>query len=88
MIELHIITDNVILGFQVLFTEEQKEALRLAFALDPYPNVAAIEFLGRELGLSSRTITNWFHNHRMRLKQQTSNPLVQGKSRFFPSLIT
>jgi len=51
----------------------------LAFALDPYPNVTAIEFLGRELGLSSRTITNWFHNHRMRLKQQTSNSLVQGK---------
>ncbi|KAJ8916056.1 hypothetical protein NQ315_010924 [Exocentrus adspersus] len=55
---------------RVLFSEEQKEALRLAFALDPYPNVATIEFLAGELGLSSRTITNWFHNHRMRLKQQ------------------
>ncbi|XP_031330798.1 homeobox protein cut-like isoform X2 [Photinus pyralis] len=55
---------------RVLFSEEQKEALRLAFALDPYPNVATIEFLATELGLSSRTITNWFHNHRMRLKQQ------------------
>ncbi|XP_050302302.1 LOW QUALITY PROTEIN: homeobox protein cut [Anthonomus grandis grandis] len=55
---------------RVLFSEEQKEALRLAFALDPYPNVATIEFLAQELSLSSRTITNWFHNHRMRLKQQ------------------
>lgn len=55
---------------RVLFSEEQKEALRLAFALDPYPNVATIEFLAGELALSSRTITNWFHNHRMRLKQQ------------------
>lgn len=55
---------------RVLFSEEQKEALRLAFALDPYPNVATIEFLASELALSSRTITNWFHNHRMRLKQQ------------------
>lgn len=55
---------------RVLFSEEQKEALRLAFTLDPYPNVATIEFLAGELGLSSRTITNWFHNHRMRLKQQ------------------
>ncbi|CAH0548659.1 unnamed protein product [Brassicogethes aeneus] len=55
---------------RVLFSEEQKEALRLAFALDPYPNVATIEFLATELSLSSRTITNWFHNHRMRLKQQ------------------
>lgn len=55
---------------RVLFSEEQKEALRLAFTLDPYPNVATIEFLAGELNLSSRTITNWFHNHRMRLKQQ------------------
>uniref|UniRef100_A0A336LRN4 Homeobox protein cut-like n=1 Tax=Culicoides sonorensis TaxID=179676 RepID=A0A336LRN4_CULSO len=55
---------------RVLFSEEQKEALRLAFALDPYPNVQTIEFLANELNLSSRTITNWFHNHRMRLKQQ------------------
>lgn len=55
---------------RVLFSEEQKEALRLAFALDSYPNMATIEFLGAELALSSRTITNWFHNHRMRLKQQ------------------
>lgn len=61
---------------RVLFSEEQKEALRLAFALDPYPNVATIEFLAAELGLSSRTITNWFHNHRMRLKQQV--PHVMG----------
>ncbi|XP_055857059.1 homeobox protein cut isoform X3 [Episyrphus balteatus] len=55
---------------RVLFSEEQKEALRLAFALDPYPNVGTIEFLANELGLATRTITNWFHNHRMRLKQQ------------------
>ncbi|KAG5894191.1 hypothetical protein JTB14_037755 [Gonioctena quinquepunctata] len=60
---------------RVLFSEEQKEALRLAFALDPYPNVATIEFLASELGLSSRTITNWFHNHRMRLKQQVPHSL-------------
>lgn len=55
---------------RVLFSEEQKEALRLAFQLDPYPNVGTIEFLATELVLSTRTITNWFHNHRMRLKQQ------------------
>lgn len=61
---------------RVLFSEEQKEALRLAFALDPYPNVATIEFLAGELGLSSRTITNWFHNHRMRLKQQVPHGMA------------
>ncbi|XP_053617002.1 homeobox protein cut isoform X5 [Plodia interpunctella] len=60
---------------RVLFSEEQKEALRLAFALDPYPNMPTIEFLAGELGLSTRTITNWFHNHRMRLKQQAPHGL-------------
>ncbi|XP_022237797.1 homeobox protein cut-like isoform X2 [Limulus polyphemus] len=55
---------------RILFSEEQKEALRLVFSMDPYPSTATIEFLSSELNLSVRTITNWFHNHRMRLKQQ------------------
>lgn len=54
---------------RILFSEEQKEALKLAFSMDPYPTPATIEFLASELALSIRTITNWFHNHRMRLKQ-------------------
>lgn len=54
---------------RVLFSDEQKEALKVAFALDPYPSQATIDFLAQELQLSNRTITNWFHNHRMRLKQ-------------------
>lgn len=58
---------------RVFFSEEQKEALRLAFALDPYPSLATIEFLANELSLVSRTITNWFHNHRMRLKQSSQS---------------
>ncbi|XP_069956711.1 homeobox protein cut isoform X7 [Cherax quadricarinatus] len=66
---------------RVLFSEEQKEALRLAFALDPYPNLATIEFLAQELQLSTRTITNWFHNHRMRLKQHPGSPGDSSPSR-------
>ena len=52
------------------FSEEQKEALKIAFALDPYPSQSSMEFLSQELGLETRSISNWFHNHRMRLKQQ------------------
>lgn len=58
---------------RILFTEEQKEALRIAFAMDPYPSSSTAEFLAKELSLSIRTITNWFHNHRMRLKQINTN---------------
>ncbi|KFM68588.1 Homeobox protein cut, partial [Stegodyphus mimosarum] len=64
---------------RVLFTEEQKEALRLAFSLDPYPSTATIEFLASELNLSVRTITNWFHNHRMRMKQHSSSDDEHGR---------
>ncbi|KAF8777409.1 Homeobox protein cut like protein [Argiope bruennichi] len=59
---------------RILFSEEQKEAMKLAYNLDPYPSTAVMEFLSSELGLSVRTITNWFHNHRMRLKQQNQEP--------------
>ncbi|XP_076339832.1 homeobox protein cut-like isoform X3 [Tachypleus tridentatus] len=58
---------------RILFSDEQKEALRLAFSLDPYPSTSTLEYLSSELDLPVRTITNWFHNHRMRLKQQ---PLI------------
>ena len=67
---------------RVLFSDEQKEALKIAFALDPYPSNAAMEFLSTELSLETRSITNWFHNHRMRLKQQ----LPQGMDSLAPLL--
>ena len=67
---------------RVLFSDEQKEALKIAFALDPYPSTAAMDYLSQELNLESRSISNWFHNHRMRLKQQ----LPQGMDRIAPML--
>ena len=67
---------------RVLFSDEQKEALKIAFALDPYPSTAAMDYLSQELNLESRSISNWFHNHRMRLKQQ----LPQGMDRIAPLL--
>ena len=45
-------------------SEEQREALNLAFFLDPYPGTQATDFLAQELGLEVKSITNWFHNHR------------------------
>ncbi|XP_013416520.1 homeobox protein cut-like 1 isoform X6 [Lingula anatina] len=55
---------------RVFFSDEQKEALKVAYAQDPYPNQNTIEFLAQELNVHSKTIINWFHNHRMRAKQQ------------------
>merc|ERR1719394_371320 len=68
---------------RALFTEEQREALNIAFALDPYPSGTAIDYLANEINAEAKSITNWFHNHRMRLKQihgaQVENLLATGE---------
>ncbi|XP_045173735.1 homeobox protein cut-like 1 isoform X4 [Mercenaria mercenaria] len=55
---------------RVFFSEEQKERLRQAYNRDPYPNQNTIEALANTLGVGVKTVINWFHNHRMRAKQQ------------------
>lgn len=54
----------------MFFSEEQKERLRQAYNRDPYPNQNTIEALANALGVGVKTVINWFHNHRMRAKQQ------------------
>lgn len=54
----------------MFFSEEQKERLRQAYNRDPYPNQNTIEALASTLGVGVKTVINWFHNHRMRAKQQ------------------
>ena len=54
---------------RVFFTEDQKDLLRSAYNKDPYPSQGRIEELANELGVGTKTIVNWFHNHRMRAKQ-------------------
>ncbi|XP_059177157.1 homeobox protein cut-like 1 isoform X2 [Physella acuta] len=55
---------------RVFFTEDQKDSLRSAYAQDPYPNQSTIESLAKNLNVGVKTVINWFHNHRMRAKQQ------------------
>ena len=54
----------------MFFSEEQKDRLRQAYQRDPYPNQSTIEALANGLGVGVKTVINWFHNHRMRAKQQ------------------
>lgn len=42
----------------------------MAYIQDPYPNQTTIEELAAELNIGVKTVVNWFHNHRMRAKQQ------------------
>jgi hypothetical protein len=56
-----------------IFSEEQKDQLMRAFKYDPYPAVNQMELLAGKLGLQTRTVINWFHNHRMRIRYKTTN---------------
>lgn len=55
-----------------IFSEEQKDQLMKAFKYDPYPAVNQMEALATKLNLQTRTVINWFHNHRMRIRYKNS----------------
>lgn len=56
-----------------IFSEEQKDQLMNAFKYDPYPAVNQMEILAGKLGLQTRTVINWFHNHRMRIRYKNTS---------------
>ena len=56
-----------------IFTEDQKEQLMKAFRFDPYPSVNQMELLAGMLNLATRTVINWFHNHRMRIRYKNTS---------------
>ena len=68
------------------FSDEQKEALQLAFALNAYPSLPTVEFLSKELQLLPGTINNWFHNNRMRVRQMPPSPPNGPSDPSIPSL--
>uniref|UniRef100_A0A3Q3XGI7 Homeobox protein cut-like n=1 Tax=Mola mola TaxID=94237 RepID=A0A3Q3XGI7_MOLML len=52
---------------RVVLGAEEKEALRKAYLLEPYPSQNTIEILASQLKLKTNTVINWFHNYsRMR----------------------
>jgi homeobox protein cut-like len=63
----------------VTFSDEHKDALSIAFALDPFPSAATLEFLAAELGggLDAKAVAQWFQSHRQRLKQLHGGEAVE-----------
>jgi hypothetical protein len=68
-----------------IFTDEQKEKLIEAFNYEPYPAVNQMEELATTLNLATRTVINWFHNHRMR--QRFKNPNATSKEATAAALV-
>ncbi|KAL7838079.1 hypothetical protein AOLI_G00264830 [Acnodon oligacanthus] len=54
---------------RVVLTSQEKEVLVRVFRLEPYPSHHTTQRLALELGLQPSTVTNWFYNHRSRLRR-------------------
>ncbi|CAJ0942709.1 unnamed protein product, partial [Mesorhabditis belari] len=66
---------------RTVITEHQREALKFVFSHEQHPAGRTIEMLAGRLGLSSRTVSNWFHNYRTRQKAS----LKEGKPPVTPT---
>ncbi|XP_034452580.1 homeobox protein cut-like 2 isoform X6 [Hippoglossus hippoglossus] len=55
---------------RVVLGAEEKEALRKAYLLEPYPSQNTIEILAAQLNLKTNTVINWFHNYRSRMRRE------------------
>ncbi|XP_068422486.1 homeobox protein cut-like 2 isoform X2 [Clinocottus analis] len=55
---------------RVVLGAEEKESLRKAYLLEPYPSQNTIEILASQLKLKTNTVINWFHNYRSRMRRE------------------
>ncbi|KAM8961674.1 homeobox protein cut-like 2 [Pelodytes ibericus] len=55
---------------RVVLALEEKEALKKAYQLEPYPSQQTIELLSFQLNLKTNTVINWFHNYRSRMRRE------------------
>ncbi|XP_058014678.1 homeobox protein cut-like 2 [Ahaetulla prasina] len=60
---------------RVVLAPEEKETLKRAYQLEPYPSQQTIELLSFQLNLKTNTVINWFHNYRSRMRREM---LVEG----------
>ncbi|XP_067911061.1 homeobox protein cut-like 2 isoform X2 [Heterodontus francisci] len=56
---------------RVVLAPEEKEALKKAYQLEPYPSQQTIEALASQLNRKTNTVINWFHNYRSRVRRET-----------------
>ncbi|XP_075034575.1 homeobox protein cut-like 2 [Mixophyes fleayi] len=55
---------------RVVLALEEKEALKKAYQMEPYPSQQTIELLSFQLNLKTNTVINWFHNYRSRMRRE------------------
>ncbi|XP_048857636.1 LOW QUALITY PROTEIN: homeobox protein cut-like 2 [Brienomyrus brachyistius] len=55
---------------RVVLAAREKESLRRAYLLEPYPSQHTIDALASQLNLKTNTVINWFHNYRSRMRRE------------------
>uniref|UniRef100_A0ABK0LCK9 Homeobox protein cut-like n=1 Tax=Rattus norvegicus TaxID=10116 RepID=A0ABK0LCK9_RAT len=70
---------------RVVLAPAEKEALRKAYQLEPYPSQQTIELLSFQLNLKTNTVVNWFHNYRSRMRREMLVEGTQDDPDFDPS---
>jgi len=63
---------------RTIITDKQKDALLFVFLHEHRPTTKTIDQIAAALGLSSRTVTNWFHNFRTRQKAKELKLISEG----------
>ncbi|XP_041084479.1 homeobox protein cut-like 2 isoform X2 [Polyodon spathula] len=66
---------------RVVLAAEEKEALKKAYLLEPYPSQNTIELLGSQLSLKTNTVINWFHNYRWAQQGEGGVPFIRSRMR-------
>ncbi|KAM8864940.1 homeobox protein cut-like 2 [Synchiropus picturatus] len=70
LVSLDMCPYNQVKKARVVLGAEEKEALRKAYLLEPYPSQSTIEMLAAQLHLKTNTVINWFHNYRSRMRRE------------------
>ncbi|XP_067295900.1 homeobox protein cut-like 2 isoform X2 [Pseudorasbora parva] len=65
---------------RVVLCAQEKEVLRVAHRLEPYPSQHTIQRLASQLGLQNSTVSNWFYNYRSRIRRDGFTEPVETRS--------
>ncbi|XP_039517464.1 homeobox protein cut-like 1 isoform X2 [Pimephales promelas] len=65
---------------RVVLSAHEKDSLRAAYELEPYPSQHTIERLASQLALQTSTVSNWFYNYRSRIRRDDLTEPVQTRT--------
>ncbi|XP_077078095.1 homeobox protein cut-like 1 [Siphateles boraxobius] len=65
---------------RVVLSAHEKDSLRAAYQLEPYPSQYTIERLASQLALQTSTVSNWFYNYRSRIRRDGLTKPVQTRT--------